>query len=129
MRSELILFTSGDLTLSVPVTPEEDTVWLSQAQMGELYGRDVSVISRHINDVFKEGEVAKEGNLHFLQIAGSDRPTAFTVWMSLSPSVTGSGQSAASNSANGPAACSGITISRAMLFMRQGSGSWVRLFA
>ena len=77
MRSELILFTSGDLTLSVPVTPEEDTVWLSQAQMGELYGRDVSVISRHINDVFKEGEVAKEGNLHFLQIAGSDRPTAF----------------------------------------------------
>ena len=77
MRSELILFTSGDFTLSVPVTPEEDTVWLSQAQMGELYGRDVSVISRHINDVFKEGEVAKEGNLHFLQIAGSDRPTAF----------------------------------------------------
>ena len=45
--------------------------------MVELYGRDVSVISRHINNVFKEGEVGKESNLHFLQIAGSDRPTAF----------------------------------------------------
>ena len=77
MSTELILFTSGDLKLSVPITPEENTVWLSQAQMVELYGRDVSVISRHINNVFKEGEVTKESNLHFLQIAGSDRPTAF----------------------------------------------------
>ena len=77
MSTELILFTSGDVALSVPITPEENTVWLSQAQMVELYGRDVSVISRHINNVFKEGEVEKESNLHFLQIAGSDRPTAF----------------------------------------------------
>ena len=77
MSTELILFKSGDIVLSVPITPEENTVWLSQAQMVELYGRDVSVISRHINNVFKEGEVEKESNLHFLQIAGSDRPTAF----------------------------------------------------
>ena len=77
MSTELILFKSGDVALSVPITPEENMVWLSQAQMVELYGRDVSVISRHINNVFKEGEVEKESNLHFLQIAGSDRPTAF----------------------------------------------------
>ena len=77
VSTELILFKSGDIALSVPITPEENTVWLSQAQMVELYGRDVSVISRHINNVFKEGEVEKESNLHFLQIAGSDRPTAF----------------------------------------------------
>ena len=77
MSTELILFKSGDVALSVPITPEENTVWLSQAQMVELYGRDVSMISRHINNVFKEGEVEKESNLHFLQIAGSDRPTAF----------------------------------------------------
>jgi len=77
MGTELILFKSGNIVLSVPITPEENTVWLSQAQMVELYGRDVSVISRHINNVFREGEVEKESNLHFLQIAGSDRPTAF----------------------------------------------------
>ena len=77
MSTEILLFKSGDLTLRVPITPDENTVWLSQAQMVELYGRDVSVISRHISNVFKEGEVSKESNLHFLQIAGSDRPTAF----------------------------------------------------
>ena len=77
MSTELLLFKSGDIALSVPITPKENTVWLSQAQMVELYGRDVSVISRHINNVFKEREVEKESNLHFLQIAGSDRPTAF----------------------------------------------------
>ena len=60
-----------------PVIPEEETVWLNQAQMVELYGRDTSVISRHIRNIFKEGELDKESNLHFLQIANSDRPVAF----------------------------------------------------
>ena len=77
MSTELVLFQDGDIILEVPVTPEDDTVWLSQAQMVELYGRDVSVISRHINNIFKEGEVDKCSNLHFLQIANSDRPVAF----------------------------------------------------
>lgn len=77
MKNEIVLFCDGTIRLEVPISPEEDTVWLSQAQMVELYGRDVSVISRHINNVFKEGEVERESNLHFLQIAGSDRPVAF----------------------------------------------------
>ncbi|MBR3123947.1 MAG: virulence protein RhuM/Fic/DOC family protein [Mogibacterium sp.] len=55
---------------------QDETVWLTQAQMVELFGRDVSVISRHINNVFKEGEVDKKSNLHFLQIANADRPVA-----------------------------------------------------
>lgn len=77
MKNEIELFCDGSIRLEVLISPEEDTVWLSQAQMVELYGRDVSVISRHINNVFKEGEVERESNLHFLQIAGSDRPVAF----------------------------------------------------
>ncbi len=76
MKNEIVLFTDGDLSLEVPITPENETVWLSQAQMVELYGRDVSVISRHINNIFKE-ELDKESNLHFLQIANADRPVAF----------------------------------------------------
>lgn len=47
---------------------------LTQAQMVELFQRDVSVISRHINKVFKEGELERKSNLHFLQIANSDKP-------------------------------------------------------
>lgn len=77
MKNEIVLFRDGNINLEVPISPEEDTIWLSQAQMVELYGRDVSVISRHINNVFKEGEVEKESNLQFLQIANSDRPVAF----------------------------------------------------
>ena len=40
----------------------------------QLFDRDQSVISRHINNVFKEGEVDKESNMHFLHIANSDKP-------------------------------------------------------
>ena len=76
-KTELVLFKDGEINLEVPVIPEEETVWLNQAQMVELYGRDISVISRHIRNIFKEGELDKESNLHFLQIANSDRPVAF----------------------------------------------------
>ncbi|MBQ8559472.1 MAG: hypothetical protein IJ439_05775 [Tyzzerella sp.] len=55
---------------------ENETMWLTQAQMVSLFQRDVSVISRHIQKVFKEGEV-KKNNLHFGQIANSDKPVAY----------------------------------------------------
>lgn len=76
-QNEIVLFETkdGEITLSVPV--ENDTVWLSQSQMTELFGRDTSVISRHVNKIFAEGEVEKKSNLHFLQIANADRPVAF----------------------------------------------------
>lgn len=76
-KREIVLFETEDkeITLSVPI--EEETVWLTQAQMTELFDRDVSVISRHISNIFKENEVDKESNLHFLQIANSDKPVAY----------------------------------------------------
>ena len=53
-----------------------DGLWMTQAQMAELFGRDVSVISRHIANVFEEGELP-QGDLHFLQIRGvGNRPLA-----------------------------------------------------
>ena len=66
-----------DSTIQLEVLVEDETVWLNQAQMVILFQRDVSVISRHIRNVFKEKELPMEGNLHFLQIANSDRPVAF----------------------------------------------------
>lgn len=76
-RNEIVLFETEDKSVSLKVALENETVWLSQAQMVELFQRDVSVISRHINNVFKEKEVEKQSNLRFLQIANSDRPVAF----------------------------------------------------
>ena len=72
-KGEIIVYQS-DTTLQLKVRMEDETVWLTQAQMVELFQRDVSVISRHINNIFKEGELEKKSNLHFLQIANSDKP-------------------------------------------------------
>ena len=73
-KKEIVLFETVDNEVSLQVQMQDETVWLTQAQMVELFGRDVSVISRHINNVFKEGELDKKSNLHFLQIANADRP-------------------------------------------------------
>ena len=57
---QVILFQAADGQVSLDVRLEADTVWLSQAQMAELFGRERSVISKHIGNVFKEGELAQE---------------------------------------------------------------------
>jgi len=74
---QVILFQAADGQVTLDVRHEADTVWLSQAQMAELFGRERSVISRHIGNVFKEGELPEKSNVHFLHIAGADRPVGF----------------------------------------------------
>ena len=76
-KKEIVLFETADNEVSLQVKLEDETVWLTQAQMIELFGRNQSVISRHINNAFREGEVDKESNMHFLHIANSDRPVAY----------------------------------------------------
>jgi len=71
---QVILFQAADGQVSLDVRLEADTVWLSQAQMAELFGRERSVITRHVGNVFREGELPEESNVHFLHIAGADRP-------------------------------------------------------
>jgi hypothetical protein len=53
----------------VDVRFEHETVWLTQAQMVELFHRDVSVISRHIKNAVQEGEINEKSNLQKMQIA------------------------------------------------------------
>ena len=76
-EKEIVLFETEDKKISLNVPVEEETVWLTQTQMVELFQRDVSVISRHIKNIFKEEELEEKSNLHFLQIANSDKPVAF----------------------------------------------------
>lgn len=75
-ENEIVLFETEDKAIKLSVPIKNETVWLSQAQMIELFDRDQSVISRHINNAFSE-EVDKESNMHFLHIANSDKPVAF----------------------------------------------------
>lgn len=75
--SEIVLFESSDGVVTLPVEVKQGTVWLNQEQMARLFDRSVAVISRHIKNVFGDGEVERDSNLHYLQIPGSDKPVAF----------------------------------------------------
>ena len=77
MENQIVIFKDGALELDVKITPELDTVWLTQAQMVELFNKNISTISRHINNIFNESEVERKSNLRFMQIANSDKPVAF----------------------------------------------------
>jgi len=58
--SEILLYQTEDGQTKIDVRLEDETVWLSQAQMGELFQKERSVITKHINNVFKEGELEEE---------------------------------------------------------------------
>ena len=72
MKNKIILFENQNVTLEVNM--KDDTVWLTQNQMAELFGRDTGVISRHIKNVFEEQELDKKSNLQKMQFANSDKP-------------------------------------------------------
>lgn len=62
-NSELIIYTTEDGLTKVDVTFDNDTVWLSLDQMAALFQRDKSTISRHIKNVFEEGELLKDSTV------------------------------------------------------------------
>ena len=72
-NNEIVIYQPDDTT-RLSVRFDGDTVWLSQEQMIDLFQRDRSVISRHIANAFKEGEVDKENCLHILQTNAKGRP-------------------------------------------------------
>lgn len=53
-KKEIVLFIDGGIALEVPITPEQDTVWLSRNQKVELFECDVKTIGKHINNALKE---------------------------------------------------------------------------
>ena len=72
-NNEIVIYQPDDTT-RLSVRFDGETVWLSQEQMIALFQRDRSVISRHIANAFKEGEVDKENCLHILQTNAKGRP-------------------------------------------------------
>ncbi|PCH67357.1 MAG: cell filamentation protein Fic [Bacteroidales bacterium] len=76
-NSEILLYQTEDGQTKIDVRLEEETVWLSQAQMGKLFQKERSVITKHINNIFKEGELEEKSNVQILHISGSDRPVKF----------------------------------------------------
>lgn len=73
--NQIVIYEGGDVRVEVRLDGE--SVWLTQEQMGQLFGRERSVITKHIRNVFAEGELEEESNVQNLHIAGSDKPVKF----------------------------------------------------
>jgi len=77
IATKIQIFQAADGVVRLEVALDQETVWLSQAQMVELFGRDQSVVSRHIRNSLSEGEVSEISNMQKMHIANSDKPVAF----------------------------------------------------
>lgn len=77
MQSEIIIYQTEDGTTKIQTRLENETVWLNQEQMAELFQRDRSVITKHIGNIFNEGELEEKSNVQILHISSSDKPVKF----------------------------------------------------
>ena len=76
-NTELIIYQTEDGRTKIDVYFQDENAWLSKAQMAELFQRDRSVISRHVRNVFDEGELDEKSNVQKMHIANSDKPVEY----------------------------------------------------
>lgn len=77
MADSIEIYQAEDGSTQVEVRFKNETVWLSQAQLVQLFGRNQSVISRHIKNAFDDGEISGKCNMQKMHIPFSDKPVAF----------------------------------------------------
>jgi hypothetical protein len=63
MKNEIILYQSDELHEHIEVRLDDDTVWLTLNQIAQLFNRDKSVVSRHLRNIYKEGELSQESTV------------------------------------------------------------------
>lgn len=76
-NNQIIIYQTEDGLTKIDVTLENETVWLNQDQMAELFQRDRTVITKHIGNIFREGELDEKSNVQFLHVANSDKPVKY----------------------------------------------------
>ncbi len=76
-EGKIIIYQTEDGSTKIQTRLEDETVWLTQAQMAELFSKDRTVITKHINNVFEENELEEKSNVQNLHIANSDKPVKF----------------------------------------------------
>lgn len=73
----MLIYRSADGKIKIDVRFENETVWLTQSQMCVLFGRERSVITKHVKNIFEEKELDENSNVQILHIANSDKPVKF----------------------------------------------------
>lgn len=77
MTQQIVIYEGQNGSTKLEVHLEAETVWLTQDQMAELFGRDRSVITKHLRNVFKEGELEEKSNVQNMHVPFSDKPVKF----------------------------------------------------
>ena len=77
VNDKIIIYQTADGQTAIDVRLENETVWLNTNQMALLFDREESNIRRHVTNVFKEGELERENNVHFLHVNGVKKPVPY----------------------------------------------------
>ena len=84
MNNEIVIFTDGDVNIEVQINPEEETVWLTQKQMRELFGVKQATLSEHINNIIMSGELDETSIGFSDKSTGGRKPKIYNLDMILS---------------------------------------------
>lgn len=76
-KNQIVIYQTEDGHTQIEVRLENETVWLRTNEMSKLFDREESNIRRHIINVFEEGELPRENNVHFLHVNGVKKPVPF----------------------------------------------------
>ena len=72
-ENKIVIYQTDNGQTKIDVRLEDETVWLTANQMAVLFDRDEKTVRKHINNVFREGELQKINNTHFLRVDGVKR--------------------------------------------------------
>ena len=76
-NSQLLIYQTEDGKIKIETQFEDESVWLTQSQISELFQKERSVITKHIGNIFRELELLEESNVQKMHIANSDKPVSF----------------------------------------------------
>jgi len=72
MRKNVVIYQAKTGAIELKGDIAQETIWATQAQIVSLFNVDQSVVSRHINNIFADGEICKKSNMQKMHIANSD---------------------------------------------------------
>lgn len=67
-RNEILIYQAEDGSAMTEVRLQDETVWLTQKQMAELFGKNVRTVNEHIGNIFEEGELVRESTIRNFRI-------------------------------------------------------------
>lgn len=85
--NDIILFKSSDGKIHLEVKQEGESLWLRQEQIAELFGKDVSGVSRHITKIFKDGELDEDSDVQKMHITQFKPVNFYSLesWQNINP--------------------------------------------